>query len=350
MIELLTHSRMTAMKTCPWKHYLDYELFDTGIEADRESEPLRIGHAIHVGLDLMAQGKSLDGLMEIYMETPAWADPLDWSAEYAKVLVMVHHYTAPGVEVIATEQSFSLPLKLPGMKRARRGWRLAGKIDKIVKLPDGRLALMEHKTTSDGIGDSDPYWDGLRLDSQISTYYYAAPRLGYDIQAALYDVLKKPGQRIKKATPPENRKYKKDGTLYANQRDKDESPDDYYKRLDCILRDEHDNYYSCREVPRLEADIALCIAEADMARGMIVHCRKHGWPRNTGACKMPYRCQFYNLCSMGVNPEKHMAEYGTLPDGYRVSKFRHPELEDSNESESTPVRTPAAEAEAATSS
>ncbi len=43
---------------------------------------------------------------------------------------------------------FDIALVNPETGRPSTNWRLAGVIDRIVRLPDGRLALMEYKTTS----------------------------------------------------------------------------------------------------------------------------------------------------------------------------------------------------------
>src|SRR5690606_32440122 len=134
-------------------------------------------------------------------------------------------------------------------------WRLAGKIDKIVRLPDGRTAIMEHKTTSDSIASDSDYWARLRLDSQISLYVLAARELGYDVQTVLYDVVRKPRHERYRATPPELRKYKKDGTLYANQRERDETPQEFGQRVYQAMYTEFDSYFARQEIPRLESDL-----------------------------------------------------------------------------------------------
>lgn len=340
VIELLTNSRMACFRTCQWKHYLDYELYGVGIEPIAESSPLRLGHVVHDGLDLIARGMSYNACLDQYIQVPAWAasedDIIAWMSEAARASAMldgyVNYWHDAGIEIVASELQFALPIRPPGAIRGRRGWRLAGKIDKIIRLADGRLALYEHKTTSSDIGDSSSYWDNLRLDYQVGVYAYAARCLGYNIETIIYDVLRKPGIAMLRATPNDKRKYTKEGKLYANQRDQDETIEEYSARLRETVSTAPESYYARKELTRLADELALVADEADQIRGMIVHCRKHrAWPRNTAACLRPYRCQYYNLCSVGTNPEAYKTVYGTLPDGYRKSDSKNPELETCND-------------------
>ncbi len=335
--DLLTHSRMACMRTCAWKHYLEYEV---GIRPDRESAPLRIGKALHLGLDLMAQGKPLIPLVEQYSQAPPWAQDADsaqaWTVEGIKVLALLSGYAAHWqgsvFEFVATEQVFILPIRNPATGRMRRKWKVAGKMDKIIQLPDLRIALEEHKSTSDKIDDDSDYWDKLRLDQQISLYFWAASQLGYDVQTIVYDVIRKLGLQLKKATPPEKRKYKKDGILYASQRDVDQRTDEYADELASDIAKQPETYYARKEVARLDDDMQRCIAEMDQMQQIITFCRKNNaWPRNTAACLVPYRCQYYGLCSMGINPVQILHNTGRPSDGFKVVDNIHPELEEHDE-------------------
>mgnify|MGYP007001753624 CR=1 FL=1 len=70
-------------------------------------------------------------------------------------------------------------------------------------------------TTSEDIGRGTDYWRRLRMDGQVSIYYAGSAALGYPADLCLYDVLRKPSLRPKKAVAEV--KLKKDGTPYANQ-------------------------------------------------------------------------------------------------------------------------------------
>jgi hypothetical protein len=80
------------------------------------------------------------------------------------------------LEVVATEQAFRVPLVNPATGKATPTFELAGKIDGIVRLEDGRLAVKESKTCSEDLGADSDYWRRLRIDHQITLYMLAARR------------------------------------------------------------------------------------------------------------------------------------------------------------------------------
>ena len=62
-------------------------------------------------------------------------------------------------------------------------------------LPDGRVAIVEFKTTRDEISPGSDYWKRLNIDRQVSVYMLGARALGYDATAVLYDAARVPGLR-----------------------------------------------------------------------------------------------------------------------------------------------------------
>jgi hypothetical protein len=99
-------------------------------------------------------------------------------------------------EVLAVEAEFRAPLTNPMTRAASRTWRIAGKLDVVVRERRGdRDLIVEHKTSTDDVSAGSEYWRRLRIDGQISQYYEVRSSSGYDVEGCLYDVLKKPGQR-----------------------------------------------------------------------------------------------------------------------------------------------------------
>lgn len=205
----LTHSRMSCYKTCPKKHYFSYEL---GIRPERSPDFFTFGSAFHLGLDLRAQGKSIDdailGATAGYGTLPNWCQSDEqihaWKVARETVAALLAGYfwywERPEIpdalrptKVIATEQAFTMPIRNPDTGASARNFVAAGKCDKIVELGDGRLAVMEHKTTGDDISPTSDYWKRLKIDQQISLYYMAARDRGYNVETVLYDVVRKPG-------------------------------------------------------------------------------------------------------------------------------------------------------------
>ena len=231
---LLTHSRMASAKTCLRKHYFEYEL---GVRRDRSSQPLRMGAAFHVGLDALGRGdtveESAETAIESYAVTPDWCitkeEIDDWLVEAETVRQLIHGYAwrwaDDAIQCIATEQCFELPLVNPETGAASRTFVLAGKIDKIIRLPDDRLAILEHKTCGKDLSPESDYWKRLRLDQQISLYMLAARELGYDVATVLYDVVRKPSISPKLVRGKELKEWTATNRWYGEHFDSSRPPE-----------------------------------------------------------------------------------------------------------------------------
>lgn len=307
---LLTHSRMSSAKSCLRRHYFAYEL---GIRPNRDSQPLRMGAAFHLGIDLLAQGvdpvESASRAVAGYEVVPQWCaseeDVDEWMIEreiVARLIVGYHlRWGRENVEIVATEQAFILPIKNLETGGVTPNFRFAGKIDKIAKLPDGRLAIIEHKTTS---SIDDDYWMRLRLDTQISGYMLAARVMGHDVTTVLYDVVRKPSIRPK---------------LIRGVR---ETIAQFGDRLALDLTERPDFYFARREIPRLESDLDEFLAELWQQQQLLRECQRTGrWYRNTNSCLHPFKCPYFALCCNGVNATDQ------IPDGFVKVTNVHQELE-----------------------
>lgn len=342
-LETITNSRSQKMKTCNRAHQLSYEI---GLRPHRTSEPLSRGTAYHLAREAYdnangnhehrkAEGRKTIALY--YSDPPSWCTSDDdihaWlcQAQLVSVMFELHadYWINDSLEVIATEQTFNLPLINPDTGQPSRNFRIAGKIDRIVRLPahDGRLAVQEYKTTISDIGVEADYWKRLRIDSQISNYVLAARALGHAVETVLYDVLRWPALRPSKATPEENRKYTKDGNLYANQRADNESPEDYGRRVYTAVIENPERYFQRQEIVRLEPDLREHQYDVWAQQKHIRECQRTGiWPRNTNSCLGHYgRCEFFDICT-GGQYESVLA--GVIPEGFRIASTMHEELAD----------------------
>ena len=204
--------------------------------------------------------------------------------------------------------------------RPSRTWKLAGVLDQIVKLPDGRTALKENKTTSRDFSPGADYWTALHMDPQLSIYVLAAREMGYDIDTILYDVTRRPALRPLMATPDDKRKYKKDGSLYANQRESDEAPEEYSARVFAKIAEKPGDYFARIEIARLESELDACRAELWMQQKIIRQAQNMGyWYRNPGSCHSPYACEYLSICQN--------TDLDTVtPIGFRRVEDKHPEV------------------------
>lgn len=339
---VITHSRMTAAKTCLRKHWFQYEF---GIRPTVTAKPLRQGSAYHLGLDLLAQGVAVavaDAVAQAtadYEHAPAWciSDELieEWKTEGEIVRRMIAGYARrwpnSQFEIVATEQTFELDIRNPGDGR-KSAMRVGGRIDKIVRLPTGQIAVMEHKTVAEDLAPDSNLWSQLRIDQQISLYLLAARALGHDAETVLYDVARKPAIRPRKLTKAEVAVLGNTGE-YCGVRMSDqdrttavvtgrETVGLYGERLARDLADNPDYYYAQREIPRLAQDLDEFAWELWQYQGIISDCRRYGrWPRNTNACLTMGTCPFFKLCTGGYDTAS-----GEIPEGFDVLDNVNPEL------------------------
>lgn len=324
--QILTHSRLATFRSCPRKHYLRYEI---GLRREITSHPIRVGSGFHEALDARAKGLDVEAAIDAVME-----DPYEKALVAAMYATYLERWADQDLEVIASELPFDLPIINPETGAPTPLFRKQGVIDRIVKLPDGRLALMENKTTSRDFAPGEDYWVRLHLDPQLSIYIIAARESGYDVETVLYDVMRRPLQRPKMATAPEKIRYKKRtkaqveaelpeddlSLVYANVRLEDETPEEYASRVAEAIRADHDRYFARIEIARLDQDLQDCRDEMWQQQQAVRAAQKMGrWYRNPGACFEPFACDYLHVC------QDRDLEHQT-PEGYVRVKDTHPEL------------------------
>lgn len=329
-LQVLTHSSETTFKTCPRKFYLRYRL---GLVPKHDSDALRIGSAYHIGLEAWKltrdSERSLEAVASLYAASPCppWLTDDEYHTEFEIAAALVHGYTKQYaddqiVEHIAVELKFDLPIRHPTTGRAHDTLRNQGKIDEIGRLPDGQLALIEHKTAGESIELGSDYWRRCRMDSQISRYYLAAHELGYPVSTVVYDVARKPLIRPKGIAKADRASGIYFGIPLPAGCER-ETPDLFGARLRADIAERPDHYYQRAEIPRLESDLADFQAEQWQIAQQIMSGERHGrFYRNTSACTSPYRCTYFDVCS--THSLESLNE--TTPDGFKRAGVLHPEL------------------------
>lgn len=319
---LLTASSLKAARACMRLYQYTYAL---GIRPVRESETTRFGTLWHAGQEAWWLGPDGDARLDAGLASIAVhclhreIDPFD--RVKAEELLRGYHFLwiDRALETLRVEVEFRAPHVNPATGAASRTWTLGGKIDAVARA-EGRILIVEHKTSSEDIGPGSDYWRRLRLDGQVGMYFEGATALGYDPAGCLYDVVGKPRIKPLKATAPEARKYTKAGALYAAQRSEDETPEEYRARLRASIAEAPAQYYQRGELVRLEAEredylhdiwqLGRMIREAELA---------NRWPRNPDSCVRYGRtCEFFDACT-GV---------ASLDDEtlFRRIQIAHPEL------------------------
>lgn len=318
-LELYTNSRATMFLRCQQEHHYAYGMARRG---NVSSTPLGFGSLVHVGLEglFMAWGNGrvepLDSAfahMELrYDGVAAESGVGHYDLARAKEAVrgyLVAHASTPSLySVVGVEQEFDMPL-VSTRFGAPAGWRLAGKMDGIVRCRStGRPWVIEHKTTSAITTPGSIYWEKLRTDSQVTQYLIGAEHLlGEPVAGVIYDVLRTGKHLPRKATPEARRRYTKAGKLYANTPDTDETLADYTHRMRAVFADTR--LYERLEIPLLEdsqattrihrtreqlteyLDNAVLVSRA-------IDVAEVNPTRNYGACqRYGSLCQFFATCS-----------------------------------------------------
>jgi len=301
-MQLLTNSRRTSFADCNRKHYYAYEL---GRRPIKTSDALRFGSLIHSALEVWWKTGSVEKVDDFFNGLTE-RDEYEIAKAYALMIGYMKAYADDHehYDVLAVEPEFRAPLLNPDTMGKSQTWELAGKIDVIVREKStNRIIIIEHKTTSDIITPESDYWMRLTIDGQISGYFVGVDLLASfgvipsEANSCLYDVIKKPMMRPALATPEADRKYKKDGSLYANCRTEDESPEEYFQRVLADIEARPEHYFARRETVRMADDLAdymhdmwSCgrnIREAQLAK-------RH--PRNVNACNRYGTCEYFAVC------------------------------------------------------
>lgn len=269
-MEALTTARISelrAFRDCPRKRVLSYEY---ELAPRIEAPYFAFGTAFHAGR----------------RQAPWSLDPY----EAARLNAILAKIPSDLYETKLCEVPFEVVVE--------DGLRIQGHIDAVV-LYAGRYMVLERKTTSQAL-DAD-YFAALEMDDQVHGYYIGAQTLGLNVQGVLWEVVHKPQIRPLKATPEDKRKYTKkpktleDGTvrpagsLYENQREFDETPEEFYER--CLANFDPVTDYALREIA-VTSD-RLASFTSDTAAQLQVIRDGAAW-RNPQAC---HDCHFTGICA-----------------------------------------------------
>jgi PD-(D/E)XK nuclease superfamily len=306
-LPVINNSAIKTYRSCPRKHYFAYEL---GRRPIAQAGTLHFGTVIHHALEhwwTLHVNVHDDRPLVVALDTIDKSDLDDFEKAKARVLMTLYHehWKGQGYEVLAVEANFVTKLLNPETGGRSRTWDLTGTIDAIAReRSTGDVYVVEHKTSGEDLSPEADYWVRLRMDSQISTYMVGARELGFEPVGVLYDVIGKPAIKPKLATPEDKRKYtkptKKDPKprLYSNQRETDETPEEYEARLVDHVTEDCGRFLARARIPRLEEDEREAAADLWMATQEILMARRfNARRRNVDACQLyGRRCPYHVVC------------------------------------------------------
>lgn len=299
-LPMLSTTGASRYRRCPRLYYFESVLRYRPAFVD---PALKFGKLKHRGLEAWwlaaKQGLPVDEWLTAALAAiDAYPDTDPFERAKARALMVGYHvrWRGAGLVVLHVEVEFEGELVNPatGWPSTTRGQH--GRIDAVAQLPDGRIVVVEHKTTGSDIDDPD-YWQDVSLSAQVGDYLLGAKHLGLAPAGVLYDVIHKPGQL----------------PLKQNRRNaRDETPDEYGQRVAKHIAENPDAYFARRVEVRLTDELRAAQADLwDTHQQISASEREDRWPRNTGACRMYGRlCAFAPVCRGEA----------TLNDGTRYKK------------------------------
>jgi len=281
-MKVLTSSSLSAFRDCPRKYFHQYE---RGRVPLAESEALTLGKWIHAALDAWWR---IDGTIQDRHLAAVEAAPLDLMPEQtmARALAMLYHYAPPvdQFNVLAVEQPFEVKIENGnGKGRSFYGYRLAGKIDVVLKRKDtGDIWIMDHKTTTREIVGFGSYWQRLQVDGQMSNYC-----LAFNARGFIYDALRVPSVRL---CGKDEAEAAKTGT---------DPSEAYMQRCISIIAEDPAQWYQWREYTKTNDDMAEARQDLWQQVEMFRSCDTAArWPRNPNACVGLYgTCPYLDVCT-----------------------------------------------------
>ena len=278
----LSASEITDYKWCRELHRLRWVLRIVPVSYVDPS--LRTGTGLHQALDIYRTSGMVEPAFAALAESGL--SGFDLAAAQAMISGYAARWEDDGLTWLGVEKYFVLLLD---------GFSVHGKMDGIAKDRDGRVCVVETKSTSQDVSLGSLYWVTLTIDDQIGIYLPGARELGFEPEYVLYDVLRKPVVEPRLATPEEKRRYRKeDGKLYANQREEDESFFDYRLRVLEHMEERPLEYFARERLVRLEEEERS--QRRDLLRIVDEMSTTYDDPE-TPAPKSPHACKRYGrLC------------------------------------------------------
>ena len=293
--ETLSASRMTAFLACPRKHYYQYEL---GLEREESAPALRFGSAFHKALEARANGATPEQAYEAAKADKRLDEPIELAKLYGLLCGYWNAYggaDGPKEQIAKMYPECQWTMEIPHS----RTFQHVGIIDGLATLKDGRLALVEHKTTGEDISPTADYWTRLQFNGQLFLYVLAARANGWDVDTVIYDVIRKPAIRQKT----------------------NETAEQYGERLSADCAERPDFYFARREVAVLDSALAEFEIQRDVICKMLLHCKaaarkaalpEQGWARNCNGvtCR---NCDYAGFCMQCVHVDE-----AHVPAGFKL--------------------------------
>ncbi len=308
---LLTYSALNTFRNCPRKYknrYVD------NLRPRERSEALSFGSVIHNAIELWYRSVDdsnrlwavLDFIDQSFPERAG--DEIQrahWHLARAMITSYATRYATEDFSIVEVEKEFVGEIRNPDTGRQSQTFRIAGKVDGIVRCHDG-LYLLEHKTASTVDAN---YLDKLWTDTQIALYCYYLRELGYPIVGVIYNVLLK--SRLKQSRGETQQEYEvRHAELAAKNKSGKSTAKRQMPETDTEFQARLTEWYSRseafhREFIYLSEDrLAMLQDEVWEITQQYLDARRRGkWLLNTSNCFSYQRpCEYLAYCQSGFSP------------------------------------------------
>jgi len=274
-MKVLTSSSLSKFRTCPRLYFYEFELKRLPVS---EGTARGFGKLVHRALEAWWTGGLEAAVVAMKAET------MDEETA-TKVAAILACYTPPRnlYDVLAVEEPFEVKIESPSAGRAFYGYRLAGKIDLVLKeKATGEVVIVDHKTTVSEIVGFGTYWSALQIDGQMQNYCLARGATKF-----IYDVIRKPG--IKLCGKDQKEAAAKGIT----------AGEAYMIRVRADMDAAPAEFFQWREHQKLDSDIQDARLDLWQQVEMFRACETDArFPRNCNSCVGRYgTCAFLDVCS-----------------------------------------------------
>jgi hypothetical protein len=271
----ISHSALVLVRNCLRQYQHSYVHLRTGRSI---AQSLAMGSIWDRMLTAWHWGKNpMDRLERAYAVLMQCPPGVMRETLKAMILGYTTRWGDAAVETRSTQLEFTAPIIHPETGEAHPDYDFHGILDGIVDV-NGRLLGLESKTSSEDIEPGSTYWQRVTtLDPQVSMYLLGAKHAGYDIEAVLYDVARKPALR----------------------QGKDETPEAFGERVQRDIQARPLVYFQRQEIVRLESDERAYRQDLwDYACILSDAARLDRWPRNPDRCRQYGRvCDYIGACT-----------------------------------------------------
>lgn len=326
---LLTYSALNTFRNCPRKYknrYVDQ------LRPRERAEALSFGSVIHTSIELWYRSTNTASRLQdvlAYIDDAFENRVVDenlhaqWHLATAMMRGYADRYAFEEFEIVEIEKEFVGEIRNPDTGRQSQTFRIAGKVDAIVRSHDG-MYLLEHKTASTIDGN---YLDKLWTDTQIALYCHYLRELGYPIVGVIYNVLLK--SRLKQGRGESEDEYEirkaelaaknKSGKSTA-KRQVPETGAEFQARL-AEWYSRPDSFH--REFIYLSEDRLSLLQEEvwEITQQYLDAKRRGKWLLNTSNCFSYQRpCEYLAFCQSGFNPNVSDNLYEIAPPHEELSR------------------------------